>query len=253
MKKIIYSALLAAVSLGWSCSDAYDDSELNGRTNDLAARIGAAREQLNRLNDDLKSYADLVASLDGYRCITGVTEAAGVVTITYDNGDTDVLSCGAKGETGDRGDQGAAGEKGPDGSAAEMPLLKIDPADGYWKISTDGGKSWTDVLDTAGQPVKGTGEAGAAGRPGGQGSAGKTPVLGIDAQGYWTADYGDGSGAVRILDADGRPVSADPSKLPDSLFRSARLSEDGSALIVELISGVRIEVPVAEEIGRAHV
>ena len=96
MKKIIYSALLAAVSLGWSCSDAYDDSELNGRTNDLAARIGAAREQLNRLNDDLKSYADLVASLDGYRCITGVTEAAGVVTITYDNGDTDVLSCGAK-------------------------------------------------------------------------------------------------------------------------------------------------------------
>ncbi len=95
-------------------------------------------------------------------------------------------------------------------------------------------------------PSKGTGEAGAAGRPGGQGSAGKTPVLGIDAQGYWTADYGDGSGAVRILDADGRPVSADPSKLPDSLFRSARLSEDGSALIVELISGVRIEVPVAE-------
>ncbi len=246
MKKIIYSALLAAVSLSWSCSDAYDDSELNGRTNDLAARIVAAREQLNRLNDDLKSYADLVASLDGYRCITGVTEAAGVVTITYDNGDTDVLSCGAKGETGDRGDQGASGEKGPDGSAAEMPQLKIDPADGYWKISTDGGKSWTDVLDTAGQPVKGTGEAGAAGRPGGQGSAGKTPVLGIDAQGYWTADYGDGSGAVRILDADGRPVSADPSKLPDSLFRSARLSEDGSALIVELISGVRIEVPVAE-------
>ena len=37
-----------------------------------------------------------------------------------------------------------------------------------------------------------------------------------------------------------------PRNSPDSLFRSARLSEDGSALIVELISGVRIEVPVAE-------
>lgn len=244
MKKILYFALLAAVSLGWSCSD-YDDSELFGRTDELAARIEAARQQLNRLNDDLKTYAGLVASLDnGSRRIVGVTEAAGTVTITYDNGDTDVLYCGSKGETGDKGDKGPDGDKGTGGDAAEMPLLKIDTEDGYWKVSTDGGKSWTNVLDASGQPVKGTGEAGKPGQPGSEGPAGKAPVLGIDAEGYWTADYGDG--AARILDAAGRPVIADTSKLPASLFLSARLSEAGDALIVELISGERIEIPVAD-------
>ena len=244
MKKILYFTLLAAVSLGWSCSD-YDDSELFGRTDELAARIEAARQQLNRLNDDLKTYAGLVASLDnGSRRIVGVTEAAGTVTITYDNGDPDVLYCGSKGETGDKGDKGPDGDKGASGDAAEMPLLRIDTEDGYWKVSTDGGTSWTNVLDASGQPVKGTGEAGKPGQPGSEGPAGKAPVLGIDAEGYWTADYGDG--AARILDAAGRPVIADTSKLPASLFLSARLSETGDALIVELISGERIEIPVAD-------
>ena len=70
MKKILYFALLAAVSLGWSCSD-YDDSELFGRTDELAARIEAARQQLNRLNDDLKTYAGLVASLDNGSASSG--------------------------------------------------------------------------------------------------------------------------------------------------------------------------------------
>lgn len=243
MKKIVYFMLLTAVSLGWSCSEEYDDSELRARTDDLAARIEAAASQLEQLNNDLTTYANLVAAMGtGNRYITGVAEAAGVITITYSDGGTDVLYSGAKGQTGDKGDQGPAGNKGEDGEVT-IPLLKIDPADGCWKMSTDGGKSWTNVLDAAGQPVKGVGPTGAAGEAG---STGKTPVLGIDAQGYWTADYNDGEGPRRMLDADGNPIAANPSSLPSSLFRSAALSADGNSLLVELISGETIAVPVAQ-------
>ena len=56
MKKILCFALLAAATLGWSCSDDYDDSELRSRLDGLDGRIEAARAALNRLNTDLETY-----------------------------------------------------------------------------------------------------------------------------------------------------------------------------------------------------
>ncbi len=40
------------------------------------------------------------------------------------------------------------------------------------------------------------------------GKDGKTPVLGVDAEGYWTIDKGDGNGVARLKDAQGKDVKA---------------------------------------------
>ncbi len=40
------------------------------------------------------------------------------------------------------------------------------------------------------------------------GKDGKTPILGVDAEGYWTIDKGDGNGVARLKDAQGKDVKA---------------------------------------------
>lgn len=242
MKKTLYFALLAIAALGWSCSEEYDDAELRGRADDLAGRIDAVGAQLDQLNSDLETYANLVAAMGGSRYITGVSESAGTVTITYDDNSTDVLRPGARGEQGEQGDTGDKGESG----GVSMPQLRIDPDTGCWQVSTDGGSSWADVLDAGGNPVKGVGGSGEAGEQGAEGPAGKAPVLGIGADGYWTADYGNGNGAQYLTDSAGNRVAAVASALPSSIFASAGLSEDMEYLEVELISGQVLEIPVGK-------
>lgn len=241
MKKILCFALLAAATLGWSCSDDYDDSELRSRLDGLDGRIEAARTALTQLNTDLETYAGLVQALSGHRFITGVTEAAGAVTITYSDGTSDVLRNGSKGPDGDKGD------KGQDGKGATLPLLKIDLTDGYWYVSTDGGSHWELLRDASGNPVKGVGETGEAGPGGASGQAGKTPVLSVDDDGYWMVDYGDGKGANPITDAAGNPVRAtgDATTYPDSFFTSAAVSDDGMTLSIGLVGGQQLEIPIA--------
>lgn len=132
MRKLLY--LLLATLLMTGCGDEYDDSALRDDLKDLSQRIEAAQASLSAINNDLKSYQTLIGSLHGARYITSVGETEGSVTITYNDGTTITLTPGTKGETGDIGPEGAVGEMGK----ISMPLLKIDPTDGYWYISYDG-------------------------------------------------------------------------------------------------------------------
>lgn len=242
MKKILHFALLAAATLALGCSSDYDDSELNGRLDGLDERIEAAQAALAQLNADLETYARLVEAAAGRRVITGVSETAGSVTITYSDGTTDTLRSGAKGPDGDKGD------KGPDGSSAvNIPLLKIDLTDGYWYVSTDGGNKWELLLDASGKPVKGIGETGEAGPGGASGQPGKVPELTVSQQGYWLVDYHDGNGQHLLLDANGNRVKATATdRLPGDSFMSAKVSADGTTLVLEYHKGDILEIPIVE-------
>ncbi|MBQ8652788.1 MAG: hypothetical protein IJ477_05690 [Alistipes sp.] len=241
MKRILLYIMLAVGALSVACSDEYDDTALKSDVADLANRIAAMEQALQGLNSDLRSYASLVGSLQGARYITSVAEQNGVVTVTYNDGSTYTLTSGTKGETGDAGVVGPEGEMGK----IAMPLLKIDPADGYWYISYDGGTTWSQLLDTDGNPVQGLGDKGETGAEGSVGEVGAAPTLGVDELGFWTIDLGDGKGPQRILDPNGDPIVADPEKLPKSYFESAKLSEDGTALVVVLVSGEELSIPIS--------
>ncbi len=242
---IINVFAVVALALGVAACSEYDDSAIRDRLDDLAERIDAAQEDLLKLNDDLQTYMGLVEALQGVSVITSVTESAGVVTITYDDGSSVTLASGAKGDKGDQGDKGEQGDKGDAGEFV-MPLLKIDGADGFWYLSTDGGKTWTKVLDVDGDPVSGVGAAGDKGDKGDVGAVGSAPTLGIDDKGYWTVDYHDGKGVQSLLDANGKKIIADLSKLPTSLFASAEIYADGTMLVIEMLSGEMLSLPILD-------
>lgn len=246
MKRYIIELLaLVALSLGVVACSEYDDTEVRNRLDDLSERIEAAQQDLQQLNGDLTSYAALVEALGGVRYITSVAESAGVVTITYNDGTTTTLTSGGKGAYGDKGDAGDKGDKGDAGTAA-IPSLKLSAQDGYWYISTDGGTTWSKLLDVNGNPVSGIGAAGDKGEEGVAGDSGLAPTLGIDEKGYWTVDYHDGNGVQSLLDVNGKKIVADPSKLPASLFVTVEISVDGATLEVEMISGEKLSLPIVD-------
>lgn len=207
MRKLLY--LLLATLLMTGCGDEYDDSALRDDLKDLSQRIEAAQASLSAINNDLKSYQTLIGSLHGARYITSVGETEGSVTITYNDGTTITLTPGTKGETGDIGPEGAVGEMGK----ISMPLLKIDPTDGYWYISYDG-STWQLLLDTEGNPVQGLGDKGQTGSTGADGAQGTAPTLGIDEQGFWTIDLHDGRDRCQWRPGGGRPEQSTHGILP---------------------------------------
>ena len=231
---ILLSALLLA-----NCSSEYDDAALRGDLKTLAQRIEAAQASLTAINTDLNSYKTLLEGLSGARYITQVSESQGVVTITYNDGTQVSLKPGTTGATGDEGAMGPEGEAGK----IAMPMLKIDPADGYWYISYDG-TSWEFLRDENGNPVQGLGDAGEAGAAGAAGTSGNAPTLGINKEGYWTIDLGDGRGPQPLTDVQGRPVVADPEKVPTGFFLAAQVSEDGAWLQVTLLTGEELSIPI---------
>ena len=69
----------------------------------------------------------------------------------------------AGGRDGKDGANGTNGTDGKDGKDGVMPSLKVSD-DGYWQISTDGGRTWT-YITTGGQQVPANGKDGQPGRP----------------------------------------------------------------------------------------
>ena len=228
MKRLLLLVACLSVALFGSCSNEYDDSQIKSDLEELAARIEAVQQAVTAINADLTTYQGLINALKGTKYIKSVKEENGVVTITYNDNSIVTLTPGAKGDKGDKGDQGDQGAA----SKISMPQFKIDPADGLWYISLDG-TTWEKILDENGNPISGVGE---------EGAAGKAPVLGVDAEGYWTIDLGNGPELIK--DANGKPIMADPSKIPSGYFKSAKV--ENGYLVVEVI-GVegKISIPIA--------
>ena len=74
-----------------------------------------------------------------------------------------------------------------------------------------------------------------------------TPVIAVDAEGYWTISFDGGATSERILDADGNPVSAlaQEGAGGGSLFVS--VTEDGNNVYFELRDGSIITVPLRSD------
>lgn len=132
---------------------------------------------------------------------------------------------GKDGVDGTDGKDGAEGDKGKNGIAPVI-TMKMD-TDGhlYWANKAPDGTS-SFLLDNNGQKVRASG------------TDGIVPVIGVNAAGYWTLDYG--SGPVELEDAAGNPMKAKGAS-GDPMFRKV-VSEDGY-IVFYLSDGKTLKVP----------
>ena len=70
-----------------------------------------------------------------------------------------------------------------------------------------------------------------------------TPAIGVDAEGFWTVSYDNGATWEQVKDADGKPVAAVPSEGADEFFEDIEVTE--ATFTIKLKNGQVITVPVA--------
>lgn len=198
--------LLSVLLLGatvWSCS--YDDSALWDKVNDLDGRVQTLETTVKGMNTSITSLKGIVEALDGGKVITKTESTADGYILTLSDGSTLTL------------------KNGKDGKDAPVIGVKAD-TDGvyYWTITT-GGK--TEFLkDAEGSKLK---------------VSGTTPVMGVDSEGYWTVDTGNG--VQRIL-SDGKPVKAQGQD-GDSFIKSVTII--GKKVVFTLMDGGVLEMELS--------
>ena len=223
MKKIL-SVLCIATLLFASCSDEYDDSKLWQNVNDLKDRIASLEKTVQTMNSDIGSIQSIVDAINARDYIVKIEELADKsgYTITFAKGNTITIK---------------HGKDGIDGK--DSPIIGIDIYEGiyYWTITTNENKTW--LLDNDGNKLKVSGDNGI------------TPIIGVDSDGYWTIDMGNG--IQRLKDTNGDDVIAigQDGTDGDSFFSDVTydensvhftLSDDGTVFSIPLFEGVAFTI-----------
>lgn len=200
--------LICMLGMLWSCE--YDDSDLWSKVQEVDGRVESLEKAVAKMNEDIASLQTIVDALDEGKVITHVEQLDNGYKLTFNDNSTVVL------------------EHGTDGSDAPVIGVKAD-GNGvyYWTQTVQGKTEW--LLDDSKQkiPVKGA-----------DGAAGVTPVMAVDAEGYWTADTG--KGPVRVHNAAGEPVKAVPDNA-EPLFTDIQETKDDVTLV--LANGSTITIP----------
>jgi outer membrane murein-binding lipoprotein Lpp len=182
----------------------YDDNDLWNDVNDLKQRVQTLEDKVNRMNSEIDAMQTIVDVLNDGRVITDVRETADGYTFTFSGGSTITINHGAPG--------------------ADAPIIGVGVDNGvyYWTLTTEGTTSWLTNAQGEKLPVTGA-----------------TPVMGVDAAGYWTVD------GERITGANGDPVKA-VGEDGDSFFSSVTQNE--TAVTFTLANGTVLVVPKAENL-----
>lgn len=183
MKKTL--SLLMCGLLLFGCSDKYDDSALRNDLNDLENRVAKLEELCKQMNTNISSLQKIVNALQDNLYISKVEQISDGYIIHFSDGSTATIKngkdsgnvpvIGVKKDTdgiyywtkdgqwltddkgnkikaqGTDGKDGVDGEDGTDGTNGKdgiTPQLKIE--NGRWLLSTDSGKTWTDIGQATG-------------------------------------------------------------------------------------------------------
>ena len=158
------AAALCCVSV-FACNDL---KELEDRVDSLENRVTALETQIPALNENLEAISEL---MDGAKFITGITAVDGSeneYTITMSDGESYTIVQGQIGNTPQIAVEDGYWVVDYEGDGTFVPITEVGAEDGLtiaavpqfqvsaegnWQISTDGRKTWVDVLDTGGQKV----------------------------------------------------------------------------------------------------
>lgn len=217
-RAMVWCITLATAALT-ACS--YDDGDLWKSVNDLDDRVTTLESQVKDLNTNYTSLSQLIKALEQKVTIESVAELPDnggyVITLT----DKTKLTL-TNGKDGAKGEQGEAGK---DGANAPVIGIALDTTDGvyYWTMTTGDTTTW--LLDIQGKkmPVSGT-----------------TPMIGVDANGYWTVSYDRGTTYTLLLDAAGQPIAA---KADTTLLKS--ITTDAGYVYITLNDAANTVIKIA--------
>ena len=207
MKRFMRYFLTFALALVSALGCSFDDSGLKERIDEIGRRIAALQSRIDEANAQVENL--------------GILTSGDVITSVEKNSDGSwVLTC-----------LDSAGEEKTLVAAAadqmiNVPVVGVRKDDNglYWWTITIGDTT-SDILGADGAPVP---------------VAGKTPVISVDAQGYWTVD------GERILNAAGNPIEAADGS--SSIFREIDRDADGN-LAITLGNGGKVTVPVQNSLN----
>ena len=201
MKKVLF--LLLTVITVCSC---YNDDDLWDKVNDLDGRVETLETTVKGMNSDITALQNLVDALNQGKVIINTEQTSEGYTLTFNDGSKVSI------------------KNGTNGTDAPVIGIKADE-DGtyYWTITTNGVTDW---LPDADNKLKVTGT---------------TPIMGVDDDGYWTVDTGDG--AQPINGADGKPIKA-KGEDGDSFFKSVTVNDN--YVLVTLADGTSFTLPKGE-------
>ena len=191
MKKILF--LLLTIITVCSC---YNDDDLWDKVNDLDGRVETLETTVKKMNSEITTLQSLVDALNQGKIITNTEQTSEGYTLTFNDGSKVSIKNGTNG--------------------TDAPVIGVKADENgiyYWTVTTNGTTEW---LPDAEHKLRVTGV---------------TPVMGVDSEGYWTVDTGEG--AKRMNGTDGKPVKA-TGKDGDSFFKSVVDDTENDVVIITL-------------------
>ena len=267
-----------ALIISGCSKDSYDDSELWQKVNSIDQRVTQLENTLSQMNRDLSSVTGIVSALQQNVSITNVVQTATGYQITFSNGkvininhgkdgkdgingtngvdgqtptigdngnwwigqtDTGVPASGQNGLTphiGDNGnwwigqtDTGVPATSYIGGGNSDVPIISIEEYQGvyYWVQILNGVRTW--LTDASGNKMPVSGK---------DGQDGISPIIRVDASGYWVISYDGGITFTRITNFGGQPVKASGDCECQQFFRSVQIVDDYFVMV--LIDGTVI-------------
>lgn len=188
--------------------------DLRDDVDDLLDRVSKLEKICEQINLDITGLKQIVSVLEANDYITSVNELADKsgYAINFLKGNTIVIKHGTDGES---------------------PVIGVEEFEDifYWtqKIG-DNSPSW--ILDSEGNKIQATGVNGT------------TPVIGVNKNGNWTVDYGEGIQEIKV---NGKPV---PARGKDGLdgyspFRS--VTDQGDYVEIKLTTGTVLKLQKWDE------
>lgn len=168
-KRILFAAFAACLLAG--C----DNDDLEKRVDSPENRLEIVEKTLTEINSGISSLQTIVEALQNGKSVSNVEETATGYVITFSDGSTITLK---------------HGKDGTNGQNATAPVIGMDEFEGayYWTVTIDGE---TKFMENNGKKVPVTGN---------------TPKMGVDENGFWTVDTGNGPEPVK--DEDGNLIPA---------------------------------------------
>ena len=136
-------ALVSMALIGGMASCTFDDTDLQNSIDDLTSRVEALEDFQEQVQGDIASLQDIISKLDSSVTVNNVVDNGdGSWTINFSDGTSEDGTYYWAYEDEDGNTEFILdddGNKIP--VSGEAPRVRINE-DGYWEISSDGGKTW---------------------------------------------------------------------------------------------------------------